>query len=476
MALSLKDLLNFEDKVYSPDYKTKEGFLIWPVIRYQLFRSINDTYSGFDAFQSQRKLELNTIRILLYAVFRRNGFNFLFVSKLKYLFLGSGITNIKNSDEKYYNRVSDDLLLSHREESFLIEQYNSFEFRYPRIHNRHANSLVFDVLYMLLIKTGIVKLDHAENNILEAILQSVQSEFNEVKDKERNELKLIFINQILKAKAQYLLFKNLFYLKKPEIIFIEDASYGSNAYVVKAAKDQGIKVGEIQHGFVGKSHMAYNYSESVVNSNLYKEYLPDYFLTYGDFWGEEITLPSRKVTIGKPSIQVHAAKQNKIKKENVILFISSGNTLEETQKVLNIILNNTNGTDWRVKFRPHPLENGNVKERYGRLIEGGMAIDLNNNVYDSIIESECVIGDISTVLFEAMAFENKIIISYLSRHNPQVTFPESSVLILEIDDLKDISTILDKHKNLKFDYSKVWARDWEKNFDTFLKALSASKD
>jgi len=35
-------------------------------------------------------------------------------------------------------------------------------------------------------------------------------------------------------------------------------------------------------------HPAYNYGEAILNSEEYKKYIPDYYLTYGDYWNNQI--------------------------------------------------------------------------------------------------------------------------------------------------------------------------------------------
>jgi hypothetical protein len=470
MAVTLDQLLSFESKLQPTDYKTKEGLLIWPVLRYPLFRYINDYYSNFESFQTQRNIGLRSLQLLLKVTFAQNSFKFLFVPNLEYLYFGSGITNVKNKEGKYHNRVSDDLLLLAEKESFIIEQYNSYDFKYPRTHKQHAASLIFDVLYAVFIKFGFIRLNAHEVNQINVITKNARETFSKLGNKEDNELKGLFTKQLLKAKAQYYLFHKLFYLKKPRILFVEDASYGTNSFIIKAAKDRGIKVGELQHGFVGRNHMAYNYADNIAQSTDYQQYLPDYFLTYGDFWAEEINLPSKKVSIGKPSIQIDATKESSQINQNKILFVSSGNTFQETKKALQTILNGLDNANIKLLFRPHPLEN-NVEKKYRELLKLGMEIDLNANVYDSIRESQCIIGDISTVLYEALAFENKIVISYRSAQNPQVTFPEKSVIIVDIEDLNQIKTLLNNNRDVNINSEHVWSKDWQKNFRKFLDSI-----
>jgi len=91
--------------------------------------------------------------------------------------------------------------------------------------------------------------------------------------------------KLLKLAATYaLLYQNhidLFKKLKPEIIFVYLASGGRNRiFAIKAAKALGVKVGEFQHGAITLAHPYYNYGKCIFESSVYKEYLPDYLLTW----------------------------------------------------------------------------------------------------------------------------------------------------------------------------------------------------
>lgn len=74
--------------------------------------------------------------------------------------------------------------------------------------------------------------------------------------------------------AQYKVGRILYKLYKPKGIVIQCAY--TNTGFVKAFKDSGIPIIEVQHGMLSTSHVAYN-----VFKKLDPSYFPDYFLSYG---------------------------------------------------------------------------------------------------------------------------------------------------------------------------------------------------
>lgn len=60
-------------------------------------------------------------------------------------------------------------------------------------------------------------------------------------------------------------------------------------------KNKGIKTADIQHGYITRSNLMYNYSEGIVQHPDVIKGLPDYFLTYGDYWNTQFNCPSKNI-------------------------------------------------------------------------------------------------------------------------------------------------------------------------------------
>ena len=120
------------------------------------------------------------------------------------------------------------------------------------------------ILYLLIhIRSKLFFRAPIINN--EQLLQDILNKHN---------IKLDYKSLIKKHLAQHKIMSFLIRIYKPKAVFFV-CSYTHMAFI-KALKDRGIKVIEIQHGVINKNHLAYNLYKKL-DSNFY----PDYLLTFG---------------------------------------------------------------------------------------------------------------------------------------------------------------------------------------------------
>jgi hypothetical protein len=189
---------------------------------------------------------------------------------------------------------------------------------------------------------------------------------------------------------------------------IEDGCYGGMmALLVGAAKASGIRVAEYQHSLVTGSHQAYNYGPAI-NGSDYQKFLPDDFLLWGEFWGEQVRLPCSRVIIGNPWLSDAVAARPSIPQTTGperILVASAGLNPEDLSRFVRELSAALPGRE--IVLRIHPSERPTLIARYGALVAQGVRID-ELDLYESIARSSLVTGDISSVLFEATAFGKKV--------------------------------------------------------------------
>lgn len=89
-----------------------------------------------------------------------------------------------------------------------------------------------------------------------------------------NHLTLNFKEIIIRNWSQYKVMQFLLKIYKPKAAFI--TCYYTNMGFIKAFKEKNIKVIEIQHGVINKSHEAYNVFKDIDSS-----FYPDYLLSFG---------------------------------------------------------------------------------------------------------------------------------------------------------------------------------------------------
>uniref|UniRef100_A0A7V4KBJ5 Uncharacterized protein n=1 Tax=Fervidobacterium pennivorans TaxID=93466 RepID=A0A7V4KBJ5_FERPE len=269
-------------------------------------------------------------------------------------------------------------------------------------------------------------------------------------------------------------YKRLFEKIQPKAIFLNCASYGGmNVVIIKTAKQMGIKVGEFQHGVITKLHPAYNYGTAVFTSEWYKEYLPDYLLTYGDFWNEQAKIPTKKVTIGNPhfwfnynSSKVNNKVPSNIGKKNKTILIVSQWTVTDINVDLAKKLSRMIDDHYRIVFRLHPGEVA-FKEKYQELFNyKNIEVNKSGDIYELIRASDYVVSVYSTTIFEAASFGKPV---YIYKHPlAELYIPES--LGLRFSTAEELLELIknDKKAGNNFDLNYFWNENWKENYLSFL--------
>lgn len=253
-----------------------------------------------------------------------------------------------------------------------------------------------------------------------------------------------------------------------KLMLKEDACYGGSAVsIIHAAKLCGMVVAEYQHGVISKGHDAYNVAEALAASHSYKSVLPDYLLTYGDWWSSQSNLPLQKISIGNPHLTekvkclapiYHDRKQ--------ILILGDG---IETNLYLNLareVLDIVKAQGGLVVFRPHPMERERVT---ASMLPEGIQLDSNPDIYRSLKVTSVVISELSTGLFEATAFVDKVLLWETKKSRfafPEIPFPSFSTIEELRFALSEISFNCSAHLTAQ-DY-QLWQPNWKQNFLNFV--------
>lgn len=188
----------------------------------------------------------------------------------------------------------------------------------------------------------------------------------------------------------------------PQVVLMEDASYGAWAPLISLMKERGILVVEPQHGWIGPTHGAYNFGAAMRQPELFAT-LPDELLTFGEYWSEGIRHPATQIAIGKPHLEGMASRAPAWEKRpyEVVLVSSVANPGETID--FGLALRAALPRQWSIRFRPHPIERPSAESRYARMLgDPGIVLDKYSDVYESLSSARGVVGVASTVLFEAL--------------------------------------------------------------------------
>jgi hypothetical protein len=433
--------------------------IIWPLIRHDIITQINNELNSLDYIASNKTIKIyDILKTLFFSVIKCP----LFIKKSKIIFFNSGITNIKLENGIYFNRVTDYFHLCHNQNSVLIESTSNKSQLLPRFHQQVYSSFFFDIItqFILFINRKKQLIQSCE---IDTLYDQVTSKINFKINK--NNFKRIVNNNILKYHYSYNLYIYFFKIKKPKLLFVEDGSYGNKSYIIRAAKKLKIPTVEIQHGFISENHIAYNFGTKIIDEIEFKSYFPDYILLYGQFWSNMINHLSTKISIGNPYLEEKIKEIGIYKQMNSILFLSSGVTKNESISFLLNLMAVLKYKKTKIIFRPHPLEKNNAKNNYKELFENGIELDTNNDLYMSIRNSNIIIGEITTALFEAAALKKKI---YLFNSSYTKLYNNKSITFQVIDEHNIHHILINEYKeNDDSDY--YWEKDWEVKYRNFIR-------
>lgn len=178
-----------------------------------------------------------------------------------------------------------------------------------------------------------------------------------------------------------------------------------------AAKAVGIPTVEMQHGIIGKDHIAYNFGiDSVV------ETFPDYLFLFGRFWKDNIRAPipaDRMHVVGWPYLENatkrHALDEATVKdsrREKVILFLSQGTIGRQLSQLAAEVAPDLQAAGYQIVYKLHPGEYSRWRIEYPWLHDKNINV-IDNNSHDLahyLSRASIQIGAYSTAIYEGLAF------------------------------------------------------------------------
>ncbi len=238
-------------------------------------------------------------------------------------------------------------------------------------------------------------------------------------------------------------FEKLFRQMKTKSLYIVNAY--SEPSIVLGARRAGVKVHEIQHGFISQLHPAYSFgpvtqSEYIAESLAHNDAKnkptrkkigprldasPDELLTWGTFWGSDVVLPrgtKLRVTGATLPFEIYrtlALSENRIINKQV-LFSSQGAIANQLFKAAYETALKL--PDYTIIYRLHPNESladfETLLEKQNRLTEasGGqppknLQLSHRHPIFlDLVSQSEYLIGAFSTTLYEGLALGCKVLV------------------------------------------------------------------
>ena len=330
--------------------------------------------------------------------------------------------------------------------------------------------LIYRIASLSKLKRYLNYFSKKEKFLVETIQQNIENEFNiDFEDR--------FLLKLLSSKIPNV--KNInkiytFLIEKIDPKFIVEVAYCNSHHIVinEIASKKNIITIELQHGVIGKDHIAYNFFKK----RNYK-WFPDYIVLFGDFWKNNARFPVENDHLkifGFPHHNRMVRNYSNIKYSGKIriLFISQGPIGHELSK-LAYSLNKILDTDkYQIIYKLHPGEYGHWKNIYKELLNSSIKVIDNQkkNLYYYFSTSRYQVGVCSTALYEGLSF-NLITFIYKTKLSTYMSDLYNNNIAYLIEDENEILKLLEKDKKLHFNKYNFWSETYNKNFENLIKNL-----
>ncbi|MFC7057716.1 hypothetical protein [Halovenus salina] len=215
------------------------------------------------------------------------------------------------------------------------------------------------------------------------------------------EVEPLIERKIRESKARKPLYDKLLERTDPEIAMMT-TSYGRESFI-RACKDQGVPVAELQHGAIDPYHPGYSFPDDST-----KSIFPDYLLVWGEFWKQniEFPIPDENIIItGYPYLENQVKRYSSNEEREQIIVISQPKAGKSLSKFA-IELDGDDRIKSRIIYKLHPKEYEDWDERYPWLLESDLKIIESDvpSLYQLLAQSKTLIGVSSTVIYEGFNF------------------------------------------------------------------------
>jgi hypothetical protein len=225
------------------------------------------------------------------------------------------------------------------------------------------------------------------------------------------DLRPLFRDGVSRFHSNYKVYTRLLRRLQPKRIYVV-VGYAYLGSLVKAAKDAGIEVVELQHGVFSRYHLGYSFPDRTTPL----AYFPDKFLSWGRFWNELIDLPiPHQKVVGAGFPYFHHMRQlydGYASVNNRVLVLSQGAISQAlAERVLACV---DELSEFELVYKLHPSEYARWKESPALRTLAQHAnvqiVDHNADLYRLFAEAEYQVGVFSTAVYEGIGMGCKTVL------------------------------------------------------------------
>jgi hypothetical protein len=204
-------------------------------------------------------------------------------------------------------------------------------------------------------------------------------------------------------------FSAFFKATRIKTLFLTNGYSTGNQPAVAAARALGIRVVELQHGFISKFHLGYSWPRGQAVA-----YAPNEIWFFGDFWPKSTPLAKgiKPRSIGAPYVKGLVEANKGEREPNLVVFTSQGVV---GKQLFDLALETARRrSDKRIVFRLHPSESLESYERQLAGTENAPAnFELSHrtpNIFSLLASTAIQVGAFSTTLFEGMSLGTRTVV------------------------------------------------------------------
>lgn len=457
MKKILEIFLEFEKKNHLFNEEVR-GVKYWHFIRFEIFYQVLSQRENLNQPHTIMPFNLKRFWLVFKQIknfFTRN--SFLFLSEKDVLVLNHP-RRVKNGE--YYDCIYTDNILEKINYSYYVLEKPYLEEHFTPIRTKNLRYLDFIRViaesYSVIKRKGMhSSLSESERQriktIIEILNQEMDSDINPNKIINLVE-KLIFFDKVYSWYFNYILNRI-----NPKVI-IEVIHYSwENLILNKIAKQKGIPVIELQHGTMGKYHIAYNFKNKPDLISF-----PDYIFMFGQFWKDTTRLPInqwRAKVVGWPFYEQKLSLREKKIKNNyqTILFISQGQIGKELSKVALELSKLIDLKKYKIIYKLHPGEYKRWEKEYFYLKNNDIEVIDNNDhdIHYYLSQADVQVGVASTAVFEGLGYGLKTIVYKSSGHEYLEELYSNNIAFLA-SNVKELLNHIYYSETPQYDIDSFW--------------------
>lgn len=454
------ELISYIESNYDVNSIKFKNLSVWLELRNRVYPSINL------GLESTLQITKDTYLIMLKSFF----YGFFNWFKVYNAWVLSSQVNRILIDDLYYDKIFD-YPASKINKTLFIELSTDKHYSRSKMASKY---IVSRSVFIVAEKTLAIFINVKKTNL--KVYNQIIKDFN---------LKLSPKYGLKKMASQYLFMKFLLFFKKPKIVFVSP-SYTCYGYI-KAFKEKGIKVVEIQHGVIIKEHFGYN-----LKAKFDEEYFADNLLTFGHnemkVFGEgnNAIEPKKVHAIGnyyldyiienyKPSTLINELKINFNKS-----IVVSLQEIDVTLRIIpEIIIAAKKQTDCLFILKPRRNPKSYYLKNYN-LPENVIVID-DIDIYQLIMDTDCHMTVFSTCALEAPALGKMNILFNIENKSKEILGDSltSNKTTIYVNNAKELISFLAEFtlpnvEDVMQEHNNVICNGYKERVDKFINDLKIS--